>query len=152
MFKNILCPIDMRPRSKMALRKAINIAHQFNSKIVLLSIHEEFISKKQMIMSRVSVSALGEEFKKIAMEAKNDMKNLVKELEAEDIECEYLLRDGAPADIIIKLANEIGADLIVMGTNGRDSLSDYIIGSTTQKVLKKSKCPVLVMPKGNSDE
>ena len=148
MFKNILCPVDMHPRSKMALRKAINIAHQFNSKIVLLSIHEEFISKKQMIMSRVSVSSLGDEFKKIATEAKNDMKNLVKELEADDIKCEYILRDGSPGDIIVKLSNEMNIDLIVMGTNGRDSLSDYIVGSTTQKVVKKSKCPVLVMPKG----
>ena len=148
MFKNILCPVDMHPRSKMALRKAINIAHQFNSKIVLLSIHEEFISKKQMIMSRVSVSSLGDEFKKIATEAKNDMKNLVKELEADDIKCEYILRDGIPADIIVKLSNEMDIDLIVMGTNGRDSLSDYIVGSTTQKVVEKSKCPVLVMPKG----
>ena len=148
MFKNILCPVDMHPRSKMALRKAINIAHQFNSKIVLLSIHEEFISKKQMIMSRVSVSSLGNEFKKIAREAKNDMNNLVKELEADDIKCEYILRDGIPADIIVKLSNEMDIDLIVMGTNGRDSLSDYIVGSTTQKVIEKSKCPVLVMPKG----
>ena len=39
-------------------------------------------------------------------------------------------------------------DLIVMGTNGRESLLDYIVGSTTQKVVEKSKCPVLVMPKG----
>ena len=148
MFKNILCPVDMHPRSKMALRKAINIAHQFNSKIILLSIHEEFISKKQMIMSRVSISSLGDEFKKIATEAKNDMKNLVKELEADDVKCEYVLRDGNPADIIVKLSNEMNIDLIVMGTNGRDSLSDYIVGSTTQKVVEKSKCPVLVMPKG----
>jgi len=148
MFKNILCPIDMHPRSKMALRKAINIAHQFNSKIVLLSIHEEFISKKQMIMSRVSVSSLGDEFKKIAIEAKKDMKNLVNELEADDIKCEYILRDGVPADIIVKLSNELDIDLIVMGTNGRDSLTDYIVGSTAQKVVEKSKCPVLVMPKG----
>ena len=148
MFKNILCPVDMHPRSKMALRKAINIAHQFNSKIVLLSIHEEFLSKKQMIMSRVSVSSLGDEFKKIATEAKNDMKNLVKELEADDIKCEYILRDGTPADIIVKLSNEMDIDLIVMGTNGRESLLDYIVGSTTQKVVEKSKCPVLVMPEG----
>ena len=110
MFKNILCPVDMHPRSKMALRKAINIAHQFNSKIVLLSIHEEFISKKQMIMSRVSVSSLGDDFKKIATEAKNDMKNLVKELEADDVKCEYILRDGNPADIIVKLSNEMDID------------------------------------------
>ena len=151
MFKNILCPVDLNPRSKMALRKAINIAHQFNSKIILLSVHEEFISKKQMVMSRVSVNTLGDEFKKIALDAKNDMRTLVKELEADDIDCEYVLRDGAPPEVIVKIAREKDVDLIVMGTNGRNSLSDYIIGSTTQKVIEQSKCPVLVMPKGSKE-
>ena len=148
MFKTILCPIDMQPRSKMALKKAINIAHQFNSKIILLNIHEEFVSKKKMVMSRVSVSSLGEEFKKIATEAKNEMKNLMKDLEAENVECEYILRDGIASDIIIKISNEMKVDLIVMGTNGRDSLSDYILGSTAQKVVQKATSPILIMPKG----
>ena len=148
MFKNILCPVDMHPRSRMALKKAITIAHQFNSKITLLNIHEEFMSKKQMVMSRVSVSALGEEFKKIATEAKNEMRTLVKELEADDIECDYVIRDGKPSEIILKLSDEINADLIVMGTNGRDSLSDFILGSTAQNVIQKSQSPVLVVPEG----
>ena len=148
MFKNILCPVDMQPRSKMALKKAINIAHQFDSKITLLNIHEEFMSKKQMVMSRVSILSLGEEFKKIATEAKNEMKTLVKELEADSVDCDYVLRDGKPADIIIKLSKDINADLIVMGTNGRDSLSDFILGSTAQNVIKQSECPVLVIPGG----
>ena len=47
MFKNILCPIDFKPRSKMALKKAIHIAHQFNSRIVLLNIDERFKTKEQ---------------------------------------------------------------------------------------------------------
>ena len=51
----------------------------------------------------------------------------------------------------MKIAEEKDVDLIVMGTNGRNSLSDYIIGSTTQKVIEQSKFPVLVMPKGNKE-
>tara|TARA_B100000686_G_C15908082_1_gene533502 strand:+ start:79 stop:528 length:450 start_codon:yes stop_codon:yes gene_type:complete len=149
MFKTILCPIDLKPRSKMALKKAVNIAHQFNSKIILLNIHEEFMSKQEMVMSRVSVSTLGDEFKKIAVEAKNDMKSLVKDLEADDIDCEYILRDGKPYEIIVKIAAEKKADLIVMGTNGKDSLTDLLIGTTAQKVVETSLCPVLVMPKGD---
>ena len=148
MFKIILCPIDLKPRSKMALKKAINIAHQFNSKIILLNIHEEFMSKEQMVMSRISVSKLGNEFKKIAIEAKSDMKNLVKDLEANDVDCEYILRDGKPYNIITKIAKEKEVDLIVMGTNGRDSLTDLLLGTTAQKVILNSTCPVLVMPKG----
>jgi len=148
MFKTILCPIDLKPRSKMALKKAINIAHQFNSKIILLNIHEEFMSKEQMVMSRISVSKLGNEFKKIAIEAKSDMKNLVKDLEANDVDCEYILRDGKPYNIITKIAKEKEVDLIVMGTNGRDNLTDFLLGTTAQKVILNSTCPVLVMPKG----
>ena len=147
MFKTILCPIDLKPRSKMALKKAINIAHQFNSKILLLNIHEEFMSKQEMVMSRVSVSKLGDEFKKIAVEAKDEMKILVKDLEADDIDCEYILRDGKAHDIIVRIAKEKEADLIVMGTNGKDSLSDLLIGTTAQKVVESAVCPVLVMPK-----
>ena len=94
MFKNILCPIDMQPRSKMALKKAIYIAHQFNSNITLLNIHEEFLNKKEMVMSRLSTSLLSDEFRKIAIDAKKDMKDLIHNLEADDIHCDYVLREG----------------------------------------------------------
>ena len=149
MFKTILCPLDLKPRSKMALKEAISIAHQFSSKIILLNIHEEFQSKNEMIMSRVSVTTLGDEYKKIAVKAKSDMKILLRDLESDDIDCEYLLRDGKAHDTIVKIAKEKDVDLIIMGTNGRDSLTDIIIGTTAQKVIASSICPVLVMPKGN---
>ena len=49
---------------------------------------------------------------------------------------------------ILKLSDEINADLVVMGTNGRDSLSDFILGSTAQNVIQKSHSPVLVVHEG----
>ena len=146
MFKNILCPVDLMPKSKMALRKALTIAHQFNSKVFILNVNEEFSSKKEMVMSRVSVSKLQEEFKTIALKVKDDMKILVKELEAEAIDCDYILRDGDASDIINKLALEEDIDLVVMGTNGRDSIGDFILGSTAERVVKNLKCPVLIIP------
>ena len=148
MFKNILCPIDLKPRSKMALRKAVNIAHQFNSRIVVLNVNESFSSKKEMVMSRISVATLQTHFKEIALKAKDDMKNLLKELEADDLECEYLLRDGKVSEVIDKLVDEKDIDLVVMGTNGRDRISEMILGSTAEQVIKNLKCPVLVIPKG----
>ena len=151
MFKNILCPLDLKPRSRMALKKAINIAHQFNSKIYLLHINEQFMPKEQMVMSRVSINQLGDEFKKIALAAKSDMKSLVNDLEAEDIDCEFILRDGKADDIIVKISNEMNIDLVVMGTIGKDSFSDIILGTTAQKVVEKSNCPVLIMPKGETE-
>ena len=42
MYKNILVAIDLSPRSKLALEKAIKFSHIFNSKLILLNVHEEF--------------------------------------------------------------------------------------------------------------
>ena len=110
------------------------------------------MTKEKMVMSRISVNILGEEFKKIALSAKKDLKNLVHELEADDVECEYILRDGNPSDVIIDVSEKNKIDLILMGTNGRNTISDYVIGSTTQNVIEKATCPVLVMPRGSAIE
>ena len=149
MFKNILCPIDLKPRSKMALRKALNIAHQFNSSILILNVNEKFSSKKEMIMSRISVSNLQDQFKEIALKAKSDMKSLVKELEIDNVECKYILRDGKASEVINRLVDEKNIDLVVMGTNGRNTIGEMILGSTAEKVVKNLRCSVLVIPKGN---
>ena len=148
MFKNILCPVDLMPKSKMALRKALSIAHQFDSHVILLHVNESFLSKDEMVMSRVSVTDLQDEFKAIALQAKEDMKTLVKDLELESVDCEYILRDGKTADAIHGICNEKDIDLIVMGTNGRDSVSDVILGSTAEQVIKNIKCPTLIVPIG----
>ena len=49
MFSHILCPIDLKERSDIAVKKAVQIAHQFGSKITLLNIHEEFMDKEERI-------------------------------------------------------------------------------------------------------
>jgi nucleotide-binding universal stress UspA family protein len=56
---------------------------------------------------------------------------------------ERLLR-GKPAAEIIRLAREEAIDLIVIGTHGRGTLSHVLFGSTTEKVVRKAPCPVLI--------
>jgi nucleotide-binding universal stress UspA family protein len=56
------------------------------------------------------------------------------------------LRRGEPVDTILGAKNDLDADLIVMTTNGRDTLSQALIGSTTERVLRTADCPVLAVP------
>jgi len=56
------------------------------------------------------------------------------------------LRDGQPVDAILSAADDLDADLIVMTTNGRDTLDQALLGSTTERVLRKANCPVLAVP------
>jgi nucleotide-binding universal stress UspA family protein len=56
------------------------------------------------------------------------------------------LHDGPPADVILKSARRINADYIVIGSHGHGAMHDLIAGSTARAVLRKSPCPVVLIP------
>ena len=74
MFKKILIATDLNDVSSEAVKKGIQLAHQYNSQIIMLNIHAEFMSKEEMGMLRVSIDTMKSEFEKTALKAKNDMR------------------------------------------------------------------------------
>ena len=146
MYKKILCPIDLKRKSDKAFEHAVRLAHQFHSEIVLLNINDEFQTKEDMIMSRVSIDQINNRYRDIALKARLELDQLKENLETEDISISVLLRKGTPGDVILDVCNEISADLIVLGANGKDSLSDYFLGTTASHVVDQSKIPILTVP------
>jgi len=146
MFTHILCPTDLKERALIALRKAVQIAHQFNSKITMLNVHDEFMNKQEREMLRVSFESLKETYARVAIESREQMRAAIRKLHAEDLQLDYLLREGKPAKKIVKVAQRLGVDLIVMTTDGRDSIKDFVTGTITEHVINNSPCPVLVIP------
>ncbi len=153
MFDHILCATDLSPRSDEALRVAVHMAARYNSNLTVLNVHEEFMDKEEMIMLRVSVEQMQEKFREIALAAKEQMQELVIELGVDDLQVEYKLHEGKPGEAIISAAHEISnlaggtkAILIVMGTNGRDSLVEILLGSVAEYIVRHSPFPVLVIP------
>ncbi len=146
MFKTILCPTDLGERSFAALEKAVALARQFGSKIVLLNIHEEFMDDKERRMLRVSVSDVKGKFKKTAEECKEKMRGHVEKLQAQDLDVDYVLREGKPEITISEYAYQSGCDLIVIATDGRDNLKDFVSGTISEHVINTAKCPTLVIP------
>jgi nucleotide-binding universal stress UspA family protein len=55
------------------------------------------------------------------------------------------IADGQPADTILRIAQKLKADLIVMGTHGRTGLQHVLLGSVAEKVLRLAPCPVLAV-------
>jgi universal stress protein A len=146
MFKRILCPTDLGERSFPALEKAVQIAHQFGSRITMFNVHNEFMNEKEMQMLRVSVNEMKKRFAETAKESKNKMHERIKELHAEDIDIDYVLREGKPEHRIAEYANENDIDLIVMATDGREHLMDFVKGTITEHVINHARCPTLVIP------
>ena len=58
---------------------------------------------------------------------------------------EILVEDGHPTDVIVRMAQEHKADLIVMGTHGRSGLPHLLMGSVAEKVVRLAPCSVLVV-------
>ena len=63
---------------------------------------------------------------------------------------DYLLRQGEPAEEILRAAEERDCDFIVLGTHGRSGLGRVIMGSVAEAVLRRATCPVITMRSGAS--
>ena len=69
-------------------------------------------------------------------------------MEGEPIESERVsvhVRAGVSEDEIVTLANDLGVDLLVLGTHGRKGLRHLVLGSVAESVVKSAKCAVLVV-------
>jgi nucleotide-binding universal stress UspA family protein len=64
---------------------------------------------------------------------------------------EHRLISGTPADAIVSLAKEVGAELIVMSSHGRTGLSRVVLGSVAEVVVRKAPCPVLILKRPKHD-
>ena len=146
MFRHILCPTDMKERAYIALKKAVQIAHQFNSKITVLNVHPEFIAQQEREMLRVSFDGLKEKYRRVAIESREEMKAEIGSLLADDIQVDYLLREGQPERVIAETAGKLAVDLIVICTDGRNNIKDFVTGTITEHVINHASCPVLVIP------
>ena len=146
MFKTILCATDLNVSSSDAVIKAVQLAHQYDSKIIMLNVHEEFMSKEEMGMLRVSIETMKASFEKTALLAKNDMRELMQNLHAEDIEVEYVIKDGKCNQAICEEAERVNADLIIMGVSDTNIISNFIFRSTASFVIEHVEIPVLVVP------
>jgi len=135
----ILCPTDFSEHAKKAMDFAFNLAKIMDAEIHLITTFKE---------QRHASS-----FKSVARYIKEnflrDLKRVSKELkEIHRYENEVHLSaiEGYASDIINSYANSVKIDLIVLGTQGNNVLSNRIFGSVTSKVVRNAKVPVLAVP------
>lgn len=129
MFQVILFPIDRSLEARQAAALVIQLVQQHESKLYLLSVVEE---EKQAMASPEVVESLLEEAKSMFVQ--------------QGIAVQTIERPGKPAFVICDVADEINANLIVMGSRGLGLTEEGASDSVTQKVLSLSPCPVLVVP------
>jgi len=146
MFKKIICATDMNIKTNVAIKKAVQLAHQFNSDMILLNVNEEFMTKEEMEMLRVRVGDIQEGFEKTALQVKKEMKDILLSLHAEDVKVELIIKEGKPQKVICDEAARTNADLIIMSTSNKPNISKFLLGTTASYVIEHANIPVLVVP------
>jgi nucleotide-binding universal stress UspA family protein len=81
-----------------------------------------------------------------AAETERELDGVVAELVREGLAARGILVPGEPAAEIVALAEREHADLIVLGTHGRSGLAHVLLGSVAERVLRRARCPVVVVP------
>jgi nucleotide-binding universal stress UspA family protein len=136
MFKTVLFPIDQSREAREASATALDIVKTYKSRLVLLSVVEKSLTGEDAIDSIMSST---EAVAKLLEEAR--------ELFAQQgIEAEVIEREGMPSFTICDVADEIDANLIVMGCRGLGLTDEGAADSVTQRVINLSPCPVLIVP------
>lgn len=150
-FKNILVPIDFSLRSYAALAAAADIATQFESKITLLHIID--VPESQRPEYQLALDTFGnhensgkEDIPAILFAMKETKRQLreAREKYPKITFIEKVVFDRVHRQIY-SVVEGTDVDLIVMGSSGASGLGEVFIGSNTQKVIRNSSCPVLVI-------
>lgn len=154
--KKILYASDIESGARPAFRAALSLCGHYHSEITFLHVIEPLSANAQSviktIMSKDAVDELHDESiahvkEVIAERVERFCRTELEESEVPEISTLISrVEEGAPWKKILEVADDIDADVIVMGTRTHSSLGQFLLGSTASKVMHHSKRPVLIVP------
>lgn len=137
MFKTVLFPIDQSRESREAVDTVVNVVKTYKSRLILLSVVEALDEEAASVADREMASP--EAIAKLLETAKTLFRD-------QGIEAEVIERQGIPAFVICDVADEISANIIIMGCRGLGLTDEGAADSVTNRVINLSPCPVLIVP------
>jgi nucleotide-binding universal stress UspA family protein len=142
-LKSILCPIDFSDFSAAAYQHALSLAEYYKARILALHIVELW---KYPFADYAAQEADYARFSKaMADGGQVQLQRFTKQYSSGRVQPELLIHQGNAPNCILSLAQKENIEGIVMGTHGRRGFDRLVLGSTTDRVMRKAACPVLVV-------
>lgn len=136
-IRNVLCPIDFSEFSRHALHHAIAVAKWYEAQLTVLHIYANLPSMDvpAVLLTDVERDRLGKEMRSFVGETPPGLSVNLSVREASDVRLAILAE-----------AEEQASDLLVIGSHGRSGFERLLLGSVTEKVVRRARCPVMVVP------
>jgi len=141
LFQRILIPIDGSQLSLEAAKQGVYIARKLESKVVFLYVIDVRMIQTSSLTG-TDPSILKTRLRNVAERYLNEAAKLAEE---ENVTFQNQIREGLPAEDILKEIEEEKIDLVIMGSKGMSGAHRVIIGSTAEEVVRWSPCPVLIV-------
>jgi nucleotide-binding universal stress UspA family protein len=144
-MKRILVPTDFSELSEHALEVAARLAKDFNAELYMmhsLDLPMHLATQEQHEVPEVLF------YMKMAHQKFEDFKD---KTYLKDLKIHETIEDATTADAVNEAAMKYQVDLIVMGSGGASGIKEFIIGSNTEKVVRSSEIPVLVIKQQHTD-
>lgn len=139
-IRTILYPTDFSEYAEIAIPYVVDFAKKFDAKVVLMHAIAPF--HPAQFDTPVNLKALEEGF---ADEAKKRIDEVAGRLAKQEIEVRSVIESGTPFLEIIRSVREHDADMIMMGSHGTGVFRHLLLGSTAERVARKSPCPVMTI-------
>lgn len=142
-FNHILCPVDFTDISRKNLRRAIELARQFEARLTVIHV----VSKAPWMVPPIPTVpvSMDQYQQELIASSRSALEELIATEVPDDLQAEMLLETGDPSQAIARVAEENAADLIVIASREDSALNRFIFGSVAEKVIRSASCPVLVL-------
>jgi nucleotide-binding universal stress UspA family protein len=149
-IKLILCPFDFSEFSVRAYRHAMSLAEHYRARLVVQHIVEVW---RHPSASFAATASLYDEYcQSLRGNGKEQLQEFVKNhTYNEEVQPELVVDEGIAPDSILSFAQEQKSDLIVMGTHGLRGFDRLMLGSATDRVMRRAICPVLAVREPTHD-
>lgn len=146
-MKTILVPTDFSEQAQYALDLAYGVAKKSSATVKLLNVVEAPHGTSFNAMGEVTAPDGMDSmfFAQLLKRQKDNLAKLVKNPKYEDIDVEGEVEVGNPYESISRTITDHQVDLVIMGTQGSSGLEEMLVGSNTEKVVRRAKCPVLTV-------
>lgn len=147
-IKTILYATDFSERSRAVFPLACSLARDQDARLVILHVVPSTEPVPFCAMNVEPSEAMEEDLKSYH----DEMQARLNQMAAPDphMKVERRIEQGDPAGIILRTANEVACDLIVMGTHGRTGEFRNLMGSVADRVSRRASCPVFTFRMGGA--
>lgn len=142
-MKTLLVSVDFSACTRAVVNAAAELASAVDARWIL---HHSVMPPMITTEYGLGADMLREAIEIGERSARHQLEHLEDELTARGFNVDAVLTSGHPASNILELAEKRRADMIVLGSHGHTAFYDLLIGGTTHAVLKKARCPVLIVP------